>query len=82
MGSISLGEGFTNNTLATIEEHDRVMRQCWPNELLRQYFPKDVDLCDASQARLNPVELNERPGKTLDFETPAGRFQQAVALTV
>jgi integrase len=53
------------------------------NGLLRQYFPKGVDVSGITQAKLNAVarELNERPRETLGFETPAERFQQAVALT-
>lgn len=53
------------------------------NGLLRQYFPKGMDVSGITQARLNAVarELNERPRETLGFETPAERFQQAVAST-
>jgi len=53
------------------------------NGLLRQYFPKGIDLSTVSQAKLNAVarQLNERPRKTLGYETPAERYRQSVAST-
>jgi IS30 family transposase len=53
------------------------------NGLLRQYFPKRTDLSGHTQAELDKValRLNQRPRKTLGFETPAARLQASVATT-
>jgi len=53
------------------------------NGLLRQYFPKKTDLSHYSQADLDKValQLNQRPRKTLGFETPASKLQASVAST-
>ena len=53
------------------------------NGLLRQYFPKGMDLSNVHQNRLNAVarRLNERPRETLQFRTPAEKFAECVAST-
>jgi len=47
------------------------------NGLLRQYFPRGTNLSRISQARLNAIalRLNQRPRKTLGFETPADKLE-------
>jgi len=54
------------------------------NLLLRQYFPRGTDLSSISQAQLDQVSLrlNQRPRKTLGFQTPASRLQASVASTI
>jgi IS30 family transposase len=53
------------------------------NGLLRQYMPKGIDISGYSQPQLNAIarQLNERPRKTLGFQTPAEMFSESVALT-
>jgi len=47
------------------------------NGLLRQYLPRGTDFSRISQSYLNAIalRLNQRPRKTLGFETPADRLQ-------
>jgi IS30 family transposase len=54
------------------------------NLLLRQYFPRGTDLSGYSQAQLDQValRLNQRPRKTLGFQTPASKLQASVASTI
>jgi IS30 family transposase len=53
------------------------------NGLLRQYLPKKTDLSSYSQADLDEIalRLNQRPRKTLGFQTPADKLQASVAST-
>ena len=53
------------------------------NGLLRQYFPKGMDLSNVHQNRLNAVakRLNDRPRKTLGYYSPAEKFYECVAAT-
>jgi len=53
------------------------------NRLLRQYFPKGAELSVYSQSDLDEValRLNQRPRKTLGYQSPAEKFRDCVALT-
>src|SRR6516165_2144079 len=51
------------------------------NGLLRQYFPRGTDLSGYTQSQLDKValRLNQRPRKTLGFQTPADKLHACVA---
>jgi len=48
-----------------------------------QHLPKGIDISGYSQVKLNALarQLNERPRKTLGFQTAAEMFSQTVAST-
>lgn len=53
------------------------------NGLLRQYYPKGMDLSAVSQAQLDTVarKLNTRPRETLNWKTPAYILGSSVSTT-
>lgn len=50
------------------------------NGLLRDYFPKGMDLNSVTTTRLKEVQkqLNERPRKVLNWQTPTGVFKKMI----
>jgi IS30 family transposase len=53
------------------------------NRLLRQYLPKQMDLSRYTQSEPDKIalRLNQRPRKTLKFQTSASKLQASVAST-
>ncbi len=51
--------------------------------LLRQYYPKGMDLSAVSQAQLDTVarKLNTRPRETLHWKTPAHTLGASVSMS-
>jgi IS30 family transposase len=54
------------------------------NRLLGQYLPKRSDLSGYTQSELDKIalRLNQRPRKTLGFQTPASKLRASVAPTL
>lgn len=52
------------------------------NGLIRQFFPKGTDFSQVSRKQIKHVQdlLNDRPRKTLEWETPYERFERIIAL--
>jgi IS30 family transposase len=56
---------------------------CDPTEAIEAFSPRGTDLSGYSQEQLDQVSLllNQRPRKTLGFQTPADKLQASVAST-
>ena len=77
-GGTNVGSGSSPDISIPEMDYDAAPRSNEnTNGLLRQYFPKGTDLSGYSQSYLNKIalRLNQRPRKTLGFETPADRLR-------
>lgn len=79
---VKLGGNDTETVVAALIGRVRTHENT--NRLLWQYFPKKTDVSPFSQADLNRVarQPNQRPRKTLDFASPAERFNEEGAVFV
>ena len=89
-GGIRPAQRCRSRLALTLAEREEISRAVVAGHSIRSLATKlgrapstIIDLSAYSQAKLNAVarKLNERPRKTLNYETPAERFHQSVAST-
>jgi hypothetical protein len=75
--SVANHVSLVGNHAGGAREFDGIIIGGGHHALLRQYLPRGTDFSRISQSYLNAIalRLNQRPRKTLGFETPADRLQ-------